>query len=68
MAKGYIIARVTVDDNDAYMEYAKRARVVMEEFVMFGPHPGRRNRPRRALNEAEQPLGSPPLPRLCAEA
>jgi uncharacterized protein (DUF1330 family) len=32
MAKGYIIARVTVDDNDAYTEYAKRARVVMEEY------------------------------------
>jgi uncharacterized protein (DUF1330 family) len=32
MAKGYIIARVTVDDNDAYMEYAKRARVVMAEY------------------------------------
>lgn len=32
MAKGYIIARVTVNDNDAYMEYAKRARKVMEEY------------------------------------
>ena len=32
MAKGYIIARVTVHDNDAYMEYAKRARKVMEEY------------------------------------
>jgi uncharacterized protein (DUF1330 family) len=29
MAKGYIIARVTVNDDDAYMEYAKRARVEM---------------------------------------
>ena len=32
MAKGYIIARVTVNDADAYMEYAKRARVVMAEY------------------------------------
>ena len=43
MAKGYIIARVTVDDNDAYMEYAKRARAVMAEYgarilVLGGRH------------------------------
>jgi len=31
MAKGYIIARVDVVDDAAYMEYAKRARVVMAE-------------------------------------
>ena len=43
MAKGYIIARVTVHDNDAYMEYAKRARVAMAEhgariLVLGGKH------------------------------
>jgi uncharacterized protein (DUF1330 family) len=32
VAKGYIIARVTVHDDAAYMEYAKRARVVMAEY------------------------------------
>ena len=32
MAKGYIIARVTVHDDDAYLEYAKRARVVMAQY------------------------------------
>ena len=32
MPKGYVIARVTVSDNDAYVEYAKRARVAMAKY------------------------------------
>jgi len=32
MPKGYVVARVTVADNDAYMEYAKRARVAMAKY------------------------------------
>lgn len=32
MAKGYIVARVSVADNDAYMTYAKGARVAMEKY------------------------------------
>lgn len=32
MAKGYIIARVTVDDNDAYMRYAQAAAVAMKKY------------------------------------
>lgn len=32
MAKGYIIARVTVDDEDAYMQYAKAASVAMKKY------------------------------------
>ena len=32
MPKGYIIARVTVDDNDAYMRYAQAASVAMKKY------------------------------------
>jgi uncharacterized protein (DUF1330 family) len=32
MAKGYIIARVDVEDNDAYMRYAKAAGPAMEKY------------------------------------
>lgn len=32
MPKGYIIARMTVTDPDAYMEYAKRARIAMAKY------------------------------------
>ena len=32
MPKGYIIARVTVDDNDAYMRYAQGASVAMKKY------------------------------------
>ena len=32
MPKGYIIARVTVDDNDAYMRYAQGALIAMKKY------------------------------------
>ncbi len=32
MPKGYIIARVTVDDNEAYMRYAQAASVAMKKY------------------------------------
>jgi uncharacterized protein (DUF1330 family) len=32
MPKGYIIARVNVDDNDAYMRYAQGAAVAMKKY------------------------------------
>lgn len=32
MPKGYIIARVTVDDNDAYMRYAQGAAIAMKKY------------------------------------
>lgn len=32
MPKGYVIARVTVDDNDAYMRYAAGARIAMAKY------------------------------------
>ena len=43
MPKGYIIARVTVDDNDAYMHYAAGARIAMAKYgarilVLGGQH------------------------------
>jgi uncharacterized protein (DUF1330 family) len=32
MAKGYIVARVSVSDADAYLEYIKGARIAMEKY------------------------------------
>lgn len=32
MSKGYVIARVTVSDQDAYADYAALARVAMDKF------------------------------------
>ncbi len=32
MPKGYIIARVTVDDNDAYLRYAQGALIAMKKY------------------------------------
>ena len=32
MPKGYIIARVTVEDNDAYMRYAQGALIAMKKY------------------------------------
>jgi len=32
MPRGYIIARVTVDDNDAYMRYAQGALIAMKKY------------------------------------
>ena len=35
MPKGYIIARVTVDDNDAYMRYAQGALIAMKKYGAY---------------------------------
>lgn len=32
MPKGYIIARVTVEDNEAYMRYAQAASIAMKKY------------------------------------